>query len=259
MLGNSKVVWKEGMFLQPHHFQQAERYMLSSFHAALMSHSPYWYGVTELDVDKDAIANGLFTVTRCGGMLPDGVSFAIPKEDPPPAARSFADHLAHDQQALDVYLALPLLVEGKSNVVAGAMEGQAAARFRSRTITVSDEVLGSQQKEIEVGALISCCCSETNCSIITPRSRWANFVAEVHMPGSVDQVELVNLAILRGIHHAHRMRLNGDAALALEVHRIQHLRLHLARRQRAGELEQTVGKRALPMINMGDNREVSDE
>jgi type VI secretion system protein ImpJ len=141
------------MFLQPHHFQQAERYMLNSFHAALMSHSPYWYGVTELDVDKDAIANGLFTVTRCSGMLPDGVSFAIPKEDPPPAARSFADHLAHDQQALDVYLALPLLVEGKSNVVAAAMEGQAAARFRSRTITVSDEVLGSQQKEIEVGAL----------------------------------------------------------------------------------------------------------
>ena len=86
MLGNSKVVWKEGMFLQPHHFQQTERYVLNSFHAALLSHSPHWFGVTELEVDKDAIANGLFSVTRCSGMLPDGVTFSMPKEDPAPAA-----------------------------------------------------------------------------------------------------------------------------------------------------------------------------
>ena len=55
------------------------------------------------------------------------------------------------------------------------------------------------------------------------------------------------------------MRLDGDAALALQVHRVQHLRLHLARRQRAGELQQTVGERALPMVDMGDDREISDE
>ena len=89
--------------------------------------------------------------------------------------------------------------------------------------------------------------------------RARNFVAEVHVPGRVDQVELIGLAVGRGIHHAHRMRLDGDAALALQVHRIEHLRLHLARRQRAGELQQTVGKRALPMIDMGDDREISDE
>ena len=140
------------MFLQPHHFQQAERYLLNSFRSALLSHSPYWYGASELEIDKDAISNGLFAVVRCSGMLPDGVTFSIPKEDPAPAARSFADHLSHDQQSLDVYLALPMLVEGKANVVSAAMDGQAAARFRSRTITVGDEVLGTQRKEIEVGA-----------------------------------------------------------------------------------------------------------
>ena len=86
-----------------------------------------------------------------------------------------------------------------------------------------------------------------------------DFIAEVHMPGRVDQVELIRLAIGRGIHHADRMRLDGDAALALQVHRVQHLRLHLARCQRAGKLQQTVGKRALPMIDMGDDREISDE
>ncbi len=91
------------------------------------------------------------------------------------------------------------------------------------------------------------------------RQRARNFVAEIHVAGRVDEVELVGLAVGRGIHHADRMRLDGDAALALQVHRVQHLSLHLARRQRAGKLQQTVGKRALPMIDMGDDREISYE
>ena len=89
--------------------------------------------------------------------------------------------------------------------------------------------------------------------------RARNLVAEIHVAGRIDQVELINLAILRRIHHANRMRLDGDPALALQVHRIQHLGLHLARRQRAGKLQQAVGERALPMIDMGDDREISDE
>ena len=89
--------------------------------------------------------------------------------------------------------------------------------------------------------------------------RARDFVAEVHVAGRVDQVELVGLAVVRRIHHAHRMGLDGDAAFALQVHRIQHLGLHLARRQRAGELQQTVGKRAFPMVNMGDDGEIADE
>jgi type VI secretion system protein ImpJ len=153
VLDNSKVIWKEGMFLQPHHFQQSERYILNSFRAALSVHSPYWYGINKLEIDKDALSNGLFSVTACSGMLPDGVPFSIPKEDPAPVARSFTDHLSHEQQWLDVYLALPLIIEGKTNVVSGAADDQATVRYRSRAVMLTDEVAGSQRKEIEVGAL----------------------------------------------------------------------------------------------------------
>ena len=140
------------MFLQPHHFQQAERHAFESVHAALSAHSPYWFGVSELEIDKDAVANGLISITKCCGILPDGVTFSMPKQDPSPAARSFADHFSHDQQALDVYLGLPLLVEGKANVVSSAMEGQAGVRYRARNSAVLDEVMGTQRKDIEVGA-----------------------------------------------------------------------------------------------------------
>ena len=85
------------------------------------------------------------------------------------------------------------------------------------------------------------------------RQRARHFIAEVHVPGCVEQVELVGLAVARRVHHPHRVRLDGDAALALQVHGVEHLVLHLARRQRAGQLQQPVGERAFPMIDMGNN------
>ena len=79
------------------------------------------------------------------------------------------------------------------------------------------------------------------------------------MAGSVDEVELVGLAVVRFVHHADGVGLDGDAALALEVHGVEHLRLHLACGERAGQLQQSVRKRGLAMIDMRDNREIADE
>ena len=53
------------------------------------------------------------------------------------------------------------------------------------------------------------------------------------------------------------MRLDGDAALLLQVHRIEQLVLHLARRDGARPVQQPVRKRRLPMIDMGDDAEIS--
>ena len=66
------------------------------------------------------------------------------------------------------------------------------------------------------------------------------------------------LAVLCLVHHADGMGLDRDAALALQIHRIQHLRLHLARGHGAGQLKQPVGQRGLAMVDMRDDREVSD-
>ena len=52
------------------------------------------------------------------------------------------------------------------------------------------------------------------------------------------------------------MRLDGDAALALEIHGVEHLRLHLARLESAGELEEAICQRRLAMVDVRDDREV---
>src|SRR5262249_687900 len=74
---------------------------------------------------------------------------------------------------------------------------------------------------------------------------------------SVNKVELVSLAILRRVHHADSVGLDGNSTLALQVHAVEHLGLHLARGQRPGELQQAVGERRLPVVDVRDDGEVA--
>ncbi len=89
--------------------------------------------------------------------------------------------------------------------------------------------------------------------------RAVHLIGEVHVAGRVDEVERVGLPIQRRIGEAHGLRLDGDAALALDVHIVEHLIRHLARGQSAGDLDQPVGERGLAMVDMGDDGEVADK
>ena len=78
------------------------------------------------------------------------------------------------------------------------------------------------------------------------------------MPGRINQVQLVRFAILGIVEHRHRMRLDGNAPLFFQVHRIEQLILHLAGGDRASPVQEPIRKRRLPMINMGDDTKIPD-
>ena len=88
--------------------------------------------------------------------------------------------------------------------------------------------------------------------------RARHLIGEVDMAGRVDQIEDVVLAIVGAVFQPHGLRLDGDAALALDVHRVQHLLGHLAQLQPAGRLDQPVGQRRFAVVDVGDNGEVAD-
>ncbi|GIT87613.1 hypothetical protein ROBYS_26290 [Roseobacter sp. OBYS 0001] len=78
------------------------------------------------------------------------------------------------------------------------------------------------------------------------------------MARRVDQVEDIFLAILGGIVDPHGLRLDGDAALALDVHAIEHLLLHIPIRHGIGGLNEPVGQRGFPVVNVRDDGEIAD-
>jgi len=57
---------------------------------------------------------------------------------------------------------------------------------------------------------------------------------------------------------ADTLQLDGDAALALDIHRVQHLGTHLAIGQSAAVLNKAICKRRLAVVDMGNDGEVSN-
>jgi hypothetical protein len=81
----------------------------------------------------------------------------------------------------------------------------------------------------------------------------AHLVAEVDVAGGVDQVDGVALPV-----HPDVLGLDGDAPLALDVHRVEVLLAHVAGVDRAGQLEDAVRQRRLAVVDVGHDAEVSN-
>ena len=83
-------------------------------------------------------------------------------------------------------------------------------------------------------------------------------VREIDVSRGVDQVERVALAVAGRVLHLYGVALDGDALFALEVHVVEHLRLHFALVQRVGLFQQAVREGRFTMVDMGYDAEVAD-
>ena len=77
------------------------------------------------------------------------------------------------------------------------------------------------------------------------------------MARRVNQIKDIFFALIL-VFHLDGVALDGDTALALQFHIVQHLVLELAFVDRLGKLQQAVGQRALTMVYMCDNAKISD-
>ena len=88
------------------------------------------------------------------------------------------------------------------------------------------------------------------------------YLAKLYQEGLMDRVmhfaSIVGLAVVGGVAHAHGLALDGDAALALDVHGVEQLGLHVALGHRARKLQDAVRERGLAVIDVRDDREVAD-
>jgi len=78
------------------------------------------------------------------------------------------------------------------------------------------------------------------------------------VPRCVDEVEVVDLTVARFVLQGSGLGLDGYPTLFLDVHRVEHLRLHLAFFESSTALNETIGQRGFAMIDVGDDRKVSD-
>src|SRR5437868_10344215 len=73
-----KVVWTEGLFLCPQHFQQQERYLEQFAHRRAASSGEFFWGFHRLELDTDALCLGRLALKSAAGILRDGTPFDAP-------------------------------------------------------------------------------------------------------------------------------------------------------------------------------------
>lgn len=145
-----KVIWHEGMNLDPQHFQQAERHQQAQLNFRLRARARYDWGFTELQISPEALANGQFALVRCKGVMPDGLVFNIPEEDRAPHARALADAYPATAEKLEVYLAIRREREQGGNCIVPPQHDAGDRRYSLETANVADENHGFAAREVEV-------------------------------------------------------------------------------------------------------------
>ncbi len=150
MRSKSKILWSEGMFLTPHHFQQWEDYQEQTLDFRLKSLVSFNWGLTDLEINRDALANGRCAIVKCSGLFPGGTVFSVPEADEPAPARAFRDALNPSLQTLDVFLALPSKKVNSRNLPIDSGDSSQLSRYRKDSIRVVDQNTGENEREVMV-------------------------------------------------------------------------------------------------------------
>lgn len=149
MSWDNKVVWSEGLFLQPQHFQQYDRYVERLVRGGVGGLRPFAWGIRELTINHDLLTLGKFAITSCHGILEDGTPFNVPDDadHPPPLV------VPENTRDCIVYLTLPARQPGAKDVVKGDAE-ETMARYSAREFETRDAIVGSEGvTTLEVGKL----------------------------------------------------------------------------------------------------------
>ncbi|MCC8392530.1 type VI secretion system baseplate subunit TssK [Paraburkholderia sp. MMS20-SJTR3] len=112
MTWHQRMIWSEGLFLEPQHFQQHDRFVEHLVRSHGRATEAWSWGWVAYALDEVALGLGKIALTSAFGVLPDGTSFSFPDEAPAPTS---LDIPAGTRDEV-VLLALPLARNGAKEV-----------------------------------------------------------------------------------------------------------------------------------------------
>ncbi|MCW8332980.1 type VI secretion system baseplate subunit TssK [Vibrio paucivorans] len=140
-----KVVWQEGMFIAPQHFQQQDRYVQNYIRQnveTLAGFSPF-YGITDFTINHDLLKIGKLALPNCAGVFPDGTHFEVNNE--------ILLEIPQGTIETVVYIALPISLQGNNDY---SENEQDQSRYLTHPINVFDTSTSENASvEIDVARL----------------------------------------------------------------------------------------------------------
>ncbi|PTV95953.1 type VI secretion system protein ImpJ [Rhodobacter aestuarii] len=138
----SKVAWKEGLFLQPQHLQQSDRYIEHLMDTRLRRLRPYIWGFTDLVIDRDMAQQGKIALRRVSGIMPDGLVFDAPDAGQLPQSVVCPE----DAAGQFIWLTVPEASPNGRDI--GPDEADASTRYRLSSESVADNAAGARIEQL---------------------------------------------------------------------------------------------------------------
>lgn len=124
---NPKILWGEGLFLRPQHFQAQDTRSAESTRQALLTANPHAWGFKTIELDLESLAAGMLRFTRIDAVLPDGEFFSAPDCDQLPPPLALAPSVTEDGKTV-FFLALNHLKPHGGNAT-GNLNDSGQARY----------------------------------------------------------------------------------------------------------------------------------
>ena len=149
MIHSAKLLWGEGLFLRPQHFQRQDAY--HEWRLAEMSRAlhPYAWGMRRAKIDVDGLAAGVLRFTELQVIFPDGELYSAPQEDELPSPISL-ESIAAASAELVFHAALAPMRPAGTNFSGDAANLDASLRFAQHNLSATDWFTGAAPSELSV-------------------------------------------------------------------------------------------------------------
>ncbi|HEY7774763.1 MAG TPA: type VI secretion system baseplate subunit TssK [Marinagarivorans sp.] len=149
---DNKVIWSEGMFLRPQHFQQQDRYLDQLLKNAITLSQENLWGIQDIAIDSELLPLGKVSVTCIRGVFSDQTIINAPD------SQNLPDIYTIPENTRDtiVYLCVPLRRPGTQDSVADSDEAP-SARYQMFNFDVRDNTsTATEPVRIQIGKLRTC-------------------------------------------------------------------------------------------------------
>lgn len=136
MSTKNKVIWREGLFIKPQHFQQQQRHQDYITETVLKTYITHYFGLSALAINRELLSLGRIGIKEASGVMPDGTIFSMPYQDNLPTPIDIIQ--INEGGDNIVYLALPLQSETVSEIATQHDGQRFLARYRDDRENIRD-------------------------------------------------------------------------------------------------------------------------
>ncbi len=106
-----RVVWKEGLFMRPQHFQQSDRHFTHELMTRTKELGSNAWGLFDMNIDSHHLGSGKIVLNSASGIMPDGTLFNIDAK-----TDALSLDVKIEDSAKELYLALPITMHHSDEI-----------------------------------------------------------------------------------------------------------------------------------------------